>query len=298
MTWRTDSQVDSLSVIVTAHNNEAVLSKTLQSVEQALAFWRASSVSSHANAEVIVVDDGSTDNTVSVLQQWTKGKSCYQVIGRRNASSPSCARNVGAAAAHGDLLFFLDGDDLFLPRHIAACCLALADPATQFVKTGVRLADPVHADWRPRIEHSIVINLCVRRHCHVAIGGFPDYHLCMRAGDEFRPVSDIFYKFEDMYYNQLLAALYPGVRVAEETVQSVRYPGNAYDRQYEKFRRPFGAYREELSADHRFRLRLCDAILEARLPLPRAEAGTQGTLPNALPCGRPRARMDASVRTT
>jgi hypothetical protein len=36
----------------------------------------------------------------------------------------------------------------------------------------VALADPVHPDWKERIEHSIVINLCVRRACHYALGGF------------------------------------------------------------------------------------------------------------------------------
>jgi glycosyltransferase involved in cell wall biosynthesis len=256
----------SVSVIVTAHNNGAVLSKTLQSVEQAIAFWRTSGgASSQHAAEVMIVDDGSTDNTASVIQDWIQAHGSYQVIGRLTPSSPSCARNVGAAAARGDLLFFLDGDDLFLPPHIAHCCRAMNDPAVQFVKTGVRLADPVHPDWRPRIEHSIVINLCVRRRCHVAIGGFPDYHLFTRTGDAFHPVCDLFYKFEDMYYNQLLAAMYPGVRIVEETVQYVRYPGNAYDRQYEKFIRPFGAYREEQSTDHRFRLRLCDVIFEEHL---------------------------------
>jgi hypothetical protein len=169
------------------------------------------------------------------------------------------------AASRGNLLFFLDGDDLFLPRHLLVCLAALADPAMAFVKTGVRLADPVHPDWKPRIEHSVVLNLCVRRQCHDAVGGFPDYHLFSRDGDGFRHVSDLFYKFEDMHYNQLVTKLFAGVRVVEETVEYVRYPGNSFDRQYEKFRQPFGTYPEDRSPEDLFRLGLCEAVCERRL---------------------------------
>ena len=47
---------------------------------------------------------------------------------------------------------FLDGDDLYYADHIAVCCSALADPGLDYVKTGMRMADPVHPDWKARIE--------------------------------------------------------------------------------------------------------------------------------------------------
>jgi glycosyltransferase involved in cell wall biosynthesis len=251
------------SVIVTAHNNAAVIRRTLASVEESIAFHDARAGGGSAgDGEVVVVDDGSTDGTPDVIEEFTRGKDLYRVVRRERPSSPSCARNTGAAAASGELLFFLDGDDLFLPEHVHRCCAALADPALCFVKTGVQLADPVHPDWRPRIEHSVVINLCLRRRCHVAVGGFPDFHLFLREGDAFRPVADIFFKLEDQFYNELVCSLFPGLRVAVETVEHVRYPGNSFDRQYEKFRRPFGEYREERSPGYRVRLRLAEALLE------------------------------------
>jgi hypothetical protein len=108
----------------------------------------------------------------------------------------------------------------------------------------------------------------VRRPCHEAIGGFPDYHLFAREGDNFRHVSDVFYKFEDQFYNQLLGARFAGVAVRRETVQYVRYPGNSYDRQYEKFRRPFGTYAEPLAAEDRLRLRLGEAMIQEQLSRP------------------------------
>jgi hypothetical protein len=178
-----------------------------------------------------------------------------------------------AAAARGELLYFLDGDDLYLPEHLVVCYWALQfTPQAGFAKTGVVLADPVHPDWRPRIEGSVVLNLCVRRQCHEAVGGFPDYHLFVRHGDGFKHLSDIFYKFEDQFYNQLLAKRFTGVAVRRETVQYLRYPGNSYDRQYEKFRRPFGTYQADVEPEDRLRLRLGEAIIQECLHQPGSSA--------------------------
>src|SRR5262249_42875388 len=182
------------SVIVTAYNCAAVLRRTLQSVHHALAYAHAEPSQPPTLADVIVVDDGSTDTTAEVAAAFVQGKASWKLLRRPKASSPSCARNTCARAAQGELLFFLDGDDLFLPPHIAACCHALEDPQLDFVKTQVRLADPVHPNWKPRIDYSVVINLCLRRRCHEAIGGFPDYHLFRRVDDGFEHHQDLFFK--------------------------------------------------------------------------------------------------------
>jgi glycosyltransferase involved in cell wall biosynthesis len=250
----------SFSVIVTAHNNAAVLRRTLQSVEDALAYHQTRMGTVATDGEVVVVDDGSTDATPEVLRDFTAGKGHYRLVRREQSSNPSCARNTGVNASTGDLLLFLDGDDLYLPDHVHCCVKAMEDPARAFVKTGVRLADPVHPDWHERIETSLVINLCVRRHCHFAVGGFPDYHLFLREGDTVRHVIDVFHHMEDQYYNTLVCALFRGGRALAQTVQYVRYPGNSYDRQYEKFCRPVGEYQETLTLEHQFRLRLAEAI--------------------------------------
>jgi hypothetical protein len=62
-----------------------------------------------------------------------------------------------------------------------------------------------------------------------------------RSNHALESINDEFYKFEGIYYNQLLSVLFAGVRVAAATVECVRDPGNSFDRQCEKFRRPFGA---------------------------------------------------------
>jgi glycosyltransferase involved in cell wall biosynthesis len=257
--------MESLSVIVPTHNNVETVERTLRSAEAAVAFLKRQEGFHDTLAEIVVVDDGSADGTSELLDRYARGRSDLRVVHHPHPTSPSYARNAGVAAAAGALLFFLDGDDLFFPNHLYECCRALREPAFRYVKTGVRLADPVHPDWRPRIEGSLVLNLGVRRECHFAVGGFPDYHLFVRSGREFRPLLDVFYKIEDMYYNQLLGRLFAGAQVAAETVQYVRRPGNAYDRQYEKFCRPFSEGGAALTGDERLRLQLADILVEDQL---------------------------------
>jgi glycosyltransferase involved in cell wall biosynthesis len=264
------------SVIVTAHNKAAVLARTLQSVEDALAYHAACRPAFRPEeAEVVVVDDGSTDGTAQLLRDFTAGKPFYTLVRRPRSSSASCARNSGVAASSGELLFFLDGDDLFLPGHLDACCREMQAPQWDFVKTGVRLRDPVHPDWQKCIEYSLVINLCVRRRCHEAVGGFPDYHLFIRGGDDYAPVVDIFCQCEDQFYSELLWRLFAGVKVLTPTVEYLRYPGNAFDRQYAKFCQPFGQYQEVLDPDHGFRVTLADLITRHRVETLRAERASR-----------------------
>jgi tetratricopeptide (TPR) repeat protein len=264
--------MDAISVIVTAHNCAPWIEKTLVSVEEALTFFRREQHQSAVpESEVLIVDDGSTDDTPGIAQRFAAGKAGWQLIRRPETSSPSCARNAGALRARGSVLFFLDGDDRFLPPHLAVCYRALRESGIDYVKTAVQLASPVHPDWKERIENSIVINLAIRKNCHEAIGGFPDFHLFRRIDEQLVKEADVFYKIEDMFYNQLTTHLLRGCRLEVPTVEYCRHPGNAYDRQYEKFCRPFGQFAEVKSPDERFRQQLGDAIFQHLLPRLDAE---------------------------
>ncbi len=94
-----------VSVIIPAHNAAAFLHETLQSVhDQTFVDW-----------EVVAVDDGSSDATWSILQE-----AGPRVRALRNASpaGPAAARNRALAHARGELVTFLDADDLLLPRYM------------------------------------------------------------------------------------------------------------------------------------------------------------------------------------
>ncbi len=256
--------MNSLSIVVTAYNVGPFLGRALQSAHDALAVFHAE-CGRDLRSEVVVVNDGSSDDTPRVLHAFLAGRTDWRVLHRSEPSSPGAARNAGVEQSQGELLFFLDGDDLFLPPHLAACWRLLREGQVDYGKTGVRLADPVHADWRGPLEQSLVINLAVKRSCHQAIGGFPDYHLYRREGGRLEREADVFMTGEDQAYNRLLAGLFRGGKVAAETVQYVRRPGNAYDRQYEKFQKPRGSHPETSNADEEYRLALAEVIVRKRL---------------------------------
>jgi glycosyltransferase involved in cell wall biosynthesis len=90
-----------LSVIIPARNAESFLGEALDSVF-------AQGV---PDPEVVVVDDGSIDATVSVAERYGRG---VRVI-RQEASGSARARNRGLDATSGDLVAFLDADDLWVP---------------------------------------------------------------------------------------------------------------------------------------------------------------------------------------
>ena len=73
----------------------------------------------YSNVEIIVVDDGSTDDTIAVtrrvLQQRAKN---WQVLNLASNYGPSAARNAGYQAASGSWVQFLDSDDLLMPSKI------------------------------------------------------------------------------------------------------------------------------------------------------------------------------------
>jgi glycosyltransferase involved in cell wall biosynthesis len=89
------------SIIIPTYNRYELLRRTLSSV------WEQSFV----EFEVIVIDDGSADNTWDELRALG---SKLRVLRQQNAG-PGAARNLGAKHANGDYLAFLDSDDLLFP---------------------------------------------------------------------------------------------------------------------------------------------------------------------------------------
>ena len=89
------------SIIITCYNQENYIGDAVHSA-----------LLQQGTKEVIVVDDGSADGSLRVLQQYANQ---IRLIGFDKNQGPNEARNAGAAAASGDYLVFLDGDDLLLP---------------------------------------------------------------------------------------------------------------------------------------------------------------------------------------
>lgn len=109
-----------VSVIIPALNAAAYLPELLHRLASA----------TETPDEIILVDDGSTDNTGALAQQ----AGCRLLHTARPRSGPAIARNAGALQAHHDILFFLDADVLPHPDAIARVRSAFAaDPALDAV---------------------------------------------------------------------------------------------------------------------------------------------------------------------
>jgi glycosyltransferase involved in cell wall biosynthesis len=98
-----------LSVIIPTYNRASLVRAAVDSALR-------QSVPPH---EVLVCDDGSTDDTVVLLQQGFADVPKVKVLSLPHSGLPAAARNAGIAAASGEWLGFLDSDDVWLPEKTA-----------------------------------------------------------------------------------------------------------------------------------------------------------------------------------
>lgn len=93
-----------ISVIIPVYNEEKVIDKCLESLKS----------QSYPNLEVILVDDGSSDQTVSIVKNLQLKVKNLEIL-KQNHKGPGTARNLGASKARGEILVFVDADMTFDP---------------------------------------------------------------------------------------------------------------------------------------------------------------------------------------
>lgn len=103
-----------VSVIVPAFNKGAYIERCIRSIL----------AQTFSDFELIIVDDGSTDDSMAVVQRFSDTR--IKVIEQENRG-PGAARNVGIAASSGDICAFLDADDEWLPHYLEESVAALED---------------------------------------------------------------------------------------------------------------------------------------------------------------------------
>jgi glycosyltransferase involved in cell wall biosynthesis len=136
--------------------------------------------------EVIIADNGSTDNTIAIAELYKNRISALQIVDASAKQGPAYARNYGASFASSDALAFCDADDEVAPGWVAAMGTALAkydfvtgqslynklNEASVVLKygseQGVSIID------NPYLPFAISCNIGVKRSVHKAIGGFDE----------------------------------------------------------------------------------------------------------------------------
>lgn len=95
-----------VSVIILIYNSENYIAAALESVL----------AQTYKNIEILLIDDGSPDNSIEICQQFNDPR--IRIIRQQNCGLPG-ARNTGIRQAKGDYLAFIDGDDLWEPEKLA-----------------------------------------------------------------------------------------------------------------------------------------------------------------------------------
>lgn len=93
-----------ISIVIPTYNEEKDIEDCLNSLKN----------QSYQNFEIIVVDDGSTDNTLEIVKKYSEVK-----IFRQTHKGPGDARNLGSKDARGEILIFIDSDMTFEKNYLA-----------------------------------------------------------------------------------------------------------------------------------------------------------------------------------
>ena len=96
-----------VSIIIPAFNAEGTIRQTLESV----------SAQTYRAIEVVIIDDGSSDRTTAIVEEFTANDPRFQLIRQSNAGV-GVARNTGISHARGKYIAPLDADDLWMPEKV------------------------------------------------------------------------------------------------------------------------------------------------------------------------------------
>ena len=146
-----------ISIVMPVYNVEKYLRECLDSVRaQTFTDW-----------ECICVDDGSTDGSVAILDEYASKDSRFRVV-RREHSNAGAVRNFGMAQASGVYLMFLDADDIFSPWLLSTLTSKAEETDAEIVACSAiwfkdgspipEFSSPGTVEWRDRTPDSDWIN--------------------------------------------------------------------------------------------------------------------------------------------
>lgn len=130
-----------ISVILPVYNRQNVIEECIRSLQ----------AQTYPHFEVLVIDDGSTDDTLQICRRLAEADNRIRLLPGAHAGV-SAARNRGLDAATGAYVFFIDSDDVIHPHLFAAFMAGLAGTDARVAATQCA---PVHQSNWPRVDAHI-----------------------------------------------------------------------------------------------------------------------------------------------
>ena len=231
-----------ISVIIPTYNCAEYIAEAIDSVLN----------QTFTDFEIIVVDDGSTDETAAIMKRY--GDKVRYI--RQKNNGPAVARNLGINTARGEFIAFLDADDIWHPEKLeiqhhyleehTECALVYANCST-FTETGLKTAayDGTHRkvysgnifDRLYRRNFIACISVMLRKECLETTGLFPehfdkatseDWHLWLRIAYHFpigcidQPLAK--YRWKESSLTGDFTYAYPYRRMVLDEITAL-YPG-------------------------------------------------------------------------
>lgn len=101
-----NSPIPSISILIPVYNVETYISRCLKSIQ----------MQTFTNYEVIIVDDGSRDNSIKIAEEFVQKDHRFKIIRKNENEGLMMARRTGYLNAKGKYIFFCDSDDYLLPQ--------------------------------------------------------------------------------------------------------------------------------------------------------------------------------------
>lgn len=149
-----------ISVVMPAYNMESYIGDSIRSVlNQTISDW-----------ELIIINDGSTDNSLTVIEPFVTSDSRIKVITQENGGV-SVARNHGLKVAAGRYIAFLDADDLYDPRYLELMSQALEQGADMALckyreLDGEKILSESPVEVSALVDNSLIQHLLTIRNTH------------------------------------------------------------------------------------------------------------------------------------
>lgn len=130
-----------ISIIIPVYNSEKFLSKCLDSIKN----------QTYKKFEVLCINDGSTDNSLEILNKYSKSDNRFKIINKKN-EGVSIARNLGIKKAVGQYILFVDADDYLNLNALEEMVNLIDKYKTDFVRCSYKVIN--HNSYEKKIKYN------------------------------------------------------------------------------------------------------------------------------------------------